>query len=150
MLSKKSKIEQLPKSRKSRFLVASAAASLSRTRTKLCGRSLVIRRGPSHRRARNAPAVLKNFFPRQKNLFRQYRSCVDIQEGSNRPALMARNLTAAFVVFSLAACSDMSPKSRDRLDGGLHLFSRDQARALELRLRVGKSFPRVQQLVGAA
>src|SRR5262249_850631 len=62
MLSKKSKIEQLPKSRKSRFLVASAAASLSRIRTKLCGRSFVIRRGPSHRRARNAPAVLKKFF----------------------------------------------------------------------------------------
>src|SRR5215467_8578851 len=57
---RKSRNEQLPKSRKSRFLVASAAASLSRTRTKLCGRSLVIRRGPSHRRARNAPAVLKN------------------------------------------------------------------------------------------
>jgi hypothetical protein len=60
MLSKKSKIEELPKSRESPFLAASAAASLSRTRTKLCGRLLVIRGGPSHRRARHAPAVLKN------------------------------------------------------------------------------------------
>jgi hypothetical protein len=62
MLSKKSKIEQLPKSRESRFLAAAASASLCRTRTKLCGRLLVIRRGPSHRRARDAPAALKNFF----------------------------------------------------------------------------------------
>jgi hypothetical protein len=60
MLSKKSKIEQLPKSRESRFLTASAAASPCRTRTKLCGRLLVIRCGPSHWRARAAPAALKN------------------------------------------------------------------------------------------
>src|SRR5262249_52674618 len=72
-LSKKSKIEQLAKSRESRFLVASAAASLSRTPTKLSGRLPVIRRGPSRRRACDAPAALKNFFTRQKNLFRQYR-----------------------------------------------------------------------------
>jgi hypothetical protein len=51
LLSKKSKIEELPKSRESPFLAASAAASLSRTRTKLCGRSLVILCGPPHRRA---------------------------------------------------------------------------------------------------
>src|SRR5215467_6116190 len=61
MLSKKSKIEQLPKCRESRFLAAAASASLCRTRTKLCGRLLVIRRGPSHRRARDAPAALKTF-----------------------------------------------------------------------------------------
>jgi hypothetical protein len=46
MLSKKSKIEQLPKSRESRFSAASAAASLSRTHTKLCGRLLAIRCAP--------------------------------------------------------------------------------------------------------
>jgi hypothetical protein len=61
MLSKKSKIEQLPKSRETRFLAAAASASLCRTRTKLCGRLLVIRRSPSHRRAPDAPAALKNF-----------------------------------------------------------------------------------------
>jgi hypothetical protein len=60
MLSKKSKIEQLPKYRERRCLPAVASASLCRTRTKLCGRLLVIRRGPSHRRARHAPAALKN------------------------------------------------------------------------------------------
>jgi hypothetical protein len=59
MLSKKSKIEQLPKSRESRFLAASAAASPCRTRTKLCDRLLVIRCGPSHWRAWDAPAALK-------------------------------------------------------------------------------------------
>src|SRR5262252_9040941 len=62
MLSKKSKIEQLPKSRESRFLTAAASASLCRTRTKLCGRLLEVRRGPPHRRARDAPAALKKIF----------------------------------------------------------------------------------------
>src|SRR5215470_10541211 len=70
MLSKKSKIEQLPKSRESRFLTAATSASLCRTRTKLCGRLLEIRRGPPHRRARDAPAALKNFFsPARKTFF---------------------------------------------------------------------------------
>src|SRR5262249_5814861 len=50
-LSKKSKIEELPKSRESAFLAASAAASLSTACTKLCGRSLEILCGPAHRRA---------------------------------------------------------------------------------------------------
>src|SRR5258706_13687091 len=63
MLSKKSKIEQLSKSRERRCLPAVASASLCRARTKLCGRLLVIRRGPSHRRARHAPAVLEKFVP---------------------------------------------------------------------------------------
>jgi hypothetical protein len=60
MLSKKSKIEQLSKSRERPSLPAAASASLCLTRTKLCGRLLVIRRGPSHRRAPHAPTVLKN------------------------------------------------------------------------------------------
>src|SRR5262245_2332215 len=60
MLSKKSKIEQLPKSRERQCLPVAASASLCQVRTKLCGRLLVIRRGPSHRHARHAPAVLKN------------------------------------------------------------------------------------------
>jgi hypothetical protein len=60
MLSKRSKIEQFPESREDRFLAASAAASLCRTRTKLCGRFLVIRYGPSHWRAWDAPEALKN------------------------------------------------------------------------------------------
>src|SRR5215813_8664031 len=61
MLSKKSKIEQLQKSRESRFSAASAAASLCRTRTKLCGCPLVIRCDSSRRRTHYAPAMLKNF-----------------------------------------------------------------------------------------
>src|SRR5262250_2666598 len=60
MLSKKSKIEQLPKSRERQCLPAAASASLCQARTKLCGHLLVIRGGPSHRRARHAPAALKN------------------------------------------------------------------------------------------
>src|SRR5262249_10612204 len=60
MLSKKSKIEQLPKSRERQCLPAAASASFCQVRTKLCGRLLVIRGGPSHRRARHAPAALKN------------------------------------------------------------------------------------------
>src|SRR5215467_9225838 len=60
MLSKKSKIEQLPKSRERQVLTAAASASPCQTHTKLCGRLLVTRRGPSHRRARHAPAVPKN------------------------------------------------------------------------------------------
>src|SRR5215470_1606020 len=60
MLSKKSKIEQLAKSRERQCLSAAPPGSLCQTRTKLRGRLLVIRRGPSHRRARHAPAVLKN------------------------------------------------------------------------------------------
>jgi hypothetical protein len=60
MVSKKSKIEQLSKSRERPCLPAAASASVCRTRTKLCGRLLVIRRGPSYRRAQHAPAVLKN------------------------------------------------------------------------------------------
>jgi hypothetical protein len=60
MLSKKSKIEQLAKFREDRFSAASIAASLYRTCRKLCGRFLVIRCGPSHRRTSDAPAALKN------------------------------------------------------------------------------------------
>src|SRR5215471_20193158 len=60
MLSKKSKIEQLPKSRERQCLPAAASASLCQVRTKLCGRLPVIRGGPSHRGARHAPAALKN------------------------------------------------------------------------------------------
>src|SRR5215467_12151233 len=60
MLSKKSKIEQLPKSRERQCLPAAASASLCQMRTKLYDRLLVIRGGPSHQRARHAPAALKN------------------------------------------------------------------------------------------
>jgi hypothetical protein len=62
MLSKKAKIEALPKSRERRSSPAAVSASLCQTRTKVCGRLLVIQRGPSHRRARHASAVLKNLF----------------------------------------------------------------------------------------
>jgi hypothetical protein len=87
MLSKKSKIEQLPKSRESRFLAAAASASLCRTRTKRCGRLLVIRRGPSHRRARDAPAALKNFFhPPRKTFF----DSIDPNRKSQEPAAPIR------------------------------------------------------------
>src|SRR5258706_12144714 len=69
MRSKKSKTEQLQNSREGRFLAASAAASLCRTCTKLCDRSLVIRCGPSHWRARDAQAALKNLAHPPENTF---------------------------------------------------------------------------------
>jgi hypothetical protein len=47
MLSKKSKIERLRKSREDQFFVVSAAASLCRACTKVCDRFCVIRCGPS-------------------------------------------------------------------------------------------------------
>jgi hypothetical protein len=72
MLSKRSKIQQLPKSREMRCLSAAASASLRRTPTKLCGRLLVIRRGPSHRRARQAPAVPKNLVHLPERWFRMW------------------------------------------------------------------------------
>src|SRR5580704_10519236 len=52
MLSKKSKIERFAKSRENRFLAASAPASPGRKFTKLCGRFLMTRYGPSAWRAR--------------------------------------------------------------------------------------------------
>jgi hypothetical protein len=55
---------------KVRFLAASAAASLSRTRTKLCGRSLVIPCGPpTSARVRRAGGVEKFSSPVRKTFF---------------------------------------------------------------------------------
>src|ERR1700674_4797009 len=68
MLSKKSKIEQLAKSHENRFLAASAAASLGRTYTKLCGRLLVTRCGPPWR-GPDAPTALKNLVHLPENTF---------------------------------------------------------------------------------
>jgi hypothetical protein len=56
--------KSLRKSREDRFLVLSAAASLCRTATKVCDRFCVC--GPSCRRARDAPARLKNFVRQPK------------------------------------------------------------------------------------
>src|ERR1700688_51103 len=61
ILLKKSKIERLRKSREGRFLIASAAANLCRTRTKVCHRLCANRCGPSRCRAWDAPAGLRNF-----------------------------------------------------------------------------------------
>src|SRR5882672_1028290 len=69
MRSKKSKIEQLPKSCESRFLAASAAASLCRTCTKLCDRSLVIRWSVTLARAGRTSGVEKSSSPARKYFF---------------------------------------------------------------------------------
>src|SRR6516225_4280053 len=69
MLSKKSKIEQRSKSRERRLWPDAASANLCRTRAKLGGRPLLIRRGPSHRHARPAPAALKNSVHLQEKPF---------------------------------------------------------------------------------
>src|SRR5712664_2863698 len=69
ILLQKSKIEQPRKSRECRFLVVSAAATLCRTDTAVCGRFCVKRCGPSRRRMNNAPAVLKKFVRQSKKTF---------------------------------------------------------------------------------
>jgi hypothetical protein len=69
ILLQKSEIEQSLKSRGSRFLVGSAAATLSRIDTTVCGLFCVRRFGPSRRHVRNASAVLKNFVRHPKETF---------------------------------------------------------------------------------
>jgi hypothetical protein len=69
ILLQKSKIEQPRKSRGSRFLVGSATATLSRRDTTVYGRFCEMRCGPSRRRMKDAPAVLKNFVRQSKKTF---------------------------------------------------------------------------------
>jgi hypothetical protein len=69
MLLKKSKIERLRKSRESRLLVVSAAARLCRTDTRVYDHFCGNRCGPSHCRARDAPAALKNFVRHPEKTF---------------------------------------------------------------------------------
>jgi hypothetical protein len=69
MLSKKSKIEQFAKSRENRFLAASAPASPGGTCTKLFGRFLMTRWGPSPWRASDGPAALENLVHLPENTF---------------------------------------------------------------------------------
>src|SRR2546429_6919486 len=92
ILLKKSTIERLRKSREGRILVVSAAASLwsagAETSDCLC-RNLC---GPSRRRARDAPAVLKNFVWRPESLFQQYRPERDVaaKRGNSNASVRAR------------------------------------------------------------
>jgi len=69
ILLQKSKIERPRKSRESRFLNASTAATLCSEDTKVGGLFCVKRCGPSHRRAQNAPAALENFVHQPKKTF---------------------------------------------------------------------------------
>jgi hypothetical protein len=69
ILLQKSKIERPRKSRESRFLNASTAATLCSEDTKVGGRFCVKRCGPSHRRAQNAPAAPENFVHQPKKTF---------------------------------------------------------------------------------
>jgi hypothetical protein len=86
ILLKKSKIERLQKSRESRFLIISAAASRRRADTKVCDRFCVNRCGPSRCRARDAPAVLKNFLSEPEKTF----STVSVKSGSYPPLKLCR------------------------------------------------------------
>src|SRR5258708_5733633 len=97
ILLKKSKIQRLRKSREGWFFVVSAAASVCRTGTRTYGRFCVNRCGPSHRRARDASAVLKNFVRQPKRFFQQYRSKSDIDpdRSLSPPHLSCRHLTAS-------------------------------------------------------
>ena len=65
----KSKIELLRKSREVWFLDAFTPAKLCSAATKVRGRFCTKRCGPSHRRVRNASAVLKNFVRQPKKTF---------------------------------------------------------------------------------
>jgi hypothetical protein len=87
MLSKKSKIEQISKSRERLCLPDVASASVCRTRTKLCGRLLVTRRGPPHRRAQHAPAVLKYLIHLSEKPF----STASVKIEQETPALQKTN-----------------------------------------------------------
>ena len=66
---KKSKIERLRKSREGRCFAVSVAASRCRTGTRTYDRFCTNRCGPSHRRARDAPAARKNFVRQPKRTF---------------------------------------------------------------------------------
>jgi hypothetical protein len=69
ILLQKSKIEQLQKSRESRFLDISAAAMPCSADTKVRGLFWVNQCGPSRRPARNASAALKIFAVQPKKTF---------------------------------------------------------------------------------
>src|SRR5258705_4485489 len=69
ILLKKSKIQRLRKSREGWFFVVPAAASVCKTGTRTYGRFCANRCGPSHRRAWDAPAALKNFVRQPKRTF---------------------------------------------------------------------------------
>jgi hypothetical protein len=62
MLSKKSKIEGLRKSRKGQVLVVSVAASLCRACTKVCDRFAAIRSGPSRCPRMGPTSAAEKFF----------------------------------------------------------------------------------------
>src|SRR5882757_6329554 len=88
MLSKKSKIERLRKSREDQFFVVSAAASLCRACTKVCDRSCVIRCGPSRCPAWDAPAALKNFVRQPEKTF----STASVKVRRTQPEQMSSGL----------------------------------------------------------
>src|SRR6476659_320363 len=69
ILLQKSKIVQPLKSRESRSLAFSAAASLFNAATKVSARFWMKRYGPSHRRAHNASAALRIFVRHPKKTF---------------------------------------------------------------------------------
>src|SRR5712675_3559427 len=94
ILLKKSKIQRLRKFGEGRFFVVSAAASLRRTATRAYGRFCVNRCGPSHRRAWNASAALKNFVRQPKRTF----STVSVKNGRDGAYLIAI-ARAKFVVY---------------------------------------------------
>jgi hypothetical protein len=66
---KKSKIENSEKSREGQFFIVSAAASLRKAGTKVCGRFCVNRYGPSRRRARDVSGADKFRSPIRKDFF---------------------------------------------------------------------------------
>jgi hypothetical protein len=66
---KSRKIDQPPKSRETRFLDVSSAASLFSVTRRVHGRFWMKRYGPSRRRAQNASATLEIFAPHLKKSF---------------------------------------------------------------------------------
>jgi hypothetical protein len=105
MLSKKSKIEWLRKSRKGQVLVVSVAVSLCRARTEVCDRFSVVRCGPSRCPAWDAPVGLKNFVRQPEKTF----STASVKPGSRRSFDNHENLDS-----TKAKCRDclFEPKAR--------------------------------------
>jgi|GEM_PF-4148991 len=114
MLSKKSKIERLRKSREDQFFVVSAAASLCRACTRVCDRFCVIRYGPSRCHAWDAPAALKNFVRQPEETFFDSigtnAKCRDVRNTS----AMGEKVEAARTSFVI----DPSRTSANNGDGG--------------------------------
>jgi hypothetical protein len=110
MLSKKSKVEWLRKSRKDQFLVVSAAVSLCRACAKVRDRFSVIRCGPSRCLTWDAPVGLKNFIRQPEKTFSTASVIrVDLTVGQPLPVYPDQRTFAEYVGTSQTCQQRKSP-----------------------------------------